>query len=123
MVAADVAPSDFSYWGYALAYRPALVLVAAEPVSKPSRPRAGRSFTVSLPVTRSDTGRSITSGVVTCRALAAGAKVPATGRVAGGSARCAFLVPRGVKGKVLRGTISVRSGGKVVARGFSYVVR
>jgi hypothetical protein len=122
-VAADVAPNDFSYWGYALANRPALILVATDPVAKPSRPRAGRPFTVSLPVTRSDTGRSITNGVVTCRVLAAGAKLPATGRVTGGSAQCAFVVPRAAKGKVLRGTISVRSGGKVVARDFSYVVR
>ena len=113
-VAADVAPSDFSYWGYALANRPALILIATDPVAKPSRPRAGRHFTVSLPVTRSDTGRSITNGVVTCRVLAAGAKLPA---------QCAFVVPRAAKGKVLRGTISVRSGGKVVARDFSYVVR
>lgn len=123
VVAADVAPDDFSYWGYALAHRPALILVATELIPKPSRPRAGRPFTVSLPVTRSDTGRSISNGVVTCRALAAGARVPATGRVTGGSARCALLVPGGVKGKVLRGTISVRSGGRAVARDFSYVVR
>jgi hypothetical protein len=122
-VAADVAPSDFSYWGYALANRPALILVAADPVAKPSRPRAGRPFTVSLPVTRSDTGRPITNGAVSCRILAAGTKVPATGRVAGGAAQCAFLVPRAAQGKVLRGTISVRIGGKVVARHFSYVVR
>jgi hypothetical protein len=122
-VAADVAPNDFSYWGYALANRPALILVATDPVAKPSRPRAGRPFTVSLPVTRSDTGRAITNGVVTCRVLAAGVKLPATGRVSGGSAQCAFTVPRAAKGKVLRGTISVRTGGKVVARDFSYVVR
>jgi hypothetical protein len=122
-VAADVAPNDFSYWGYALANRPALVLVATEPVSKPSHPRAGRPFTVSLPVTRSDSRRPITTGAVSCRVLAAGAKVQATGRVVGGAAQCAFVVPRAAKGKVLRGTISVRSGGKVVARDFSYVVR
>ncbi len=122
-VAADVAPNDFSYWGYALANRPALVLVATDPVAKPSHPRAGRPFTVSLPVTRSDTRRPITTGAVSCRVLAAGAKVQATGRVVGGAAQCAFVVPRAAKGKVLRGTISVRSGGKVVARDFSYVVR
>jgi hypothetical protein len=123
VVAVDVAPNDFSYWGYALANRPALILVATEPVAKPSRPRAGRPFTVSLPVTRSDTGRPITSGAVSCRVVAAGTKVPATGRVAGGSAQCAFVVPRAAKGKVLRGTIGVRAGGKVVARDFAFVVR
>ena len=122
VVAVDFAPSDLSYWGYALANRPALILVATEPVATPLRPRAGRSFTVSLPVRRSDTGRSISSGNVDCRVRAAGAAVPATGRVARGSATCAFVVPRAAKGKVVRGTITVRVDGKVVARNFAFVV-
>ncbi|MET0560247.1 MAG: hypothetical protein ABW012_01315 [Gaiellaceae bacterium] len=122
VVAVDFAPSDLSYWGYALANRPALILVATEPVATPLRPRAGRSFTVSLPVRRSDTGRSISSGNVDCRVRAAGAAVPATGRVARGSATCAFVVPRAAKGKVVRGTITVRVDGKVVARDFAFVV-
>ncbi len=122
VVAADLAPNDFSYWGYALANRPALTLVATGLGTKPSRPRAGTQFTVSLAVTRSDTRRPIASGTVGCRVLAAGTKIPATGRVAAGSAQCAFVVPRTAKGKVLRGTISVRTGGKTVARDFSFVV-
>ena len=123
VVAVDFAPSDLSYWGYALANRPALILVAREPVATPSRPKAGRSFTVSLPVTRSDTGRAIDSGSVGCRVLAAGIAVRATGRVIAGSAQCAFVVPRAAKGKVLRGTISLRTGGTLVARDFAFTVR
>lgn len=122
VVAADLAPNDYSYWGYALANRPVLTLVATGLGAKPSRPRAGKQFTVSLAVTRSDTGRPIASGTVGCRVLAAGTKVPAAGRVAGGSAQCALVVPRTARGKVLRGTISVRSGGKTVARDFAFVV-
>ena len=123
VVAVDFAPSDLSYWGYALANRPALILVAREPVATPSRPTAGRSFAVNLPVTRSDTGRAIDSGTVGCRALAAGVAVRATGRVVGGSARCVFVIPRAAKGKVLRGTISLRTGGTLVARDFAFTVR
>jgi hypothetical protein len=122
-VAVDLAPSDFSYWGYALANRPALTLVARAPVATPRRPRAGQSFTVSLPVTRSDTGARISSGTVGCRARAGGAAVEASGRVSGGSARCAFVVPRAAKGKVLRGAISVRTGGTLVSRNFTFVVQ
>ncbi len=122
VVAVDFAPSDFSYWGYALANRPTLILVATEPVATPRRPRAGRSFSVSLPVTRSDTGRPISSGNVDCSVRAAGVAVRATGRVAGGSATCAFVVPRAAKGKVVRGTITVRSDGLVVARNFAFAV-
>jgi hypothetical protein len=123
VVAVDVAPDDFSYWAYALANRPALVLVASRPVAQPRRPKAGKSVTVSLAVTRSDTGRPIASGTVSCRVRTSGTKVPAAGRVARGSAHCAFVVPSTAKGKVLRGTISVRTGGKNVARDFAFVAR
>ena len=122
IVAVDFAPSDFSYWGYALANRPALILVASQVVATPPRPRAGKSFTVSLPVTRSDTRRSISSGNVDCRVRAAGVAVQARGRVAQGSATCAFVVPRAAKGKVVRGTITVRVDGKVVTRNFAFAV-
>lgn len=61
-------------------------------------------------------------GTVGCRVLAAGTRVPATGRVEAGSAQCAFVVPRTARGKVLRGTISVSTGGKTVARDFAFVV-
>ena len=122
VVAVDFAPSDLSYWGYALANRPALILVAKQPVATPSRPTAGRSFAVSLPVTRSDTGRPISSGTVGCRVLVAGSAVRATGRVVAGSARCTFVVPRAAKGKQLRGTISVRTGGTLVSRDFAFSV-
>lgn len=123
VVAVDIAPDDFSYWAYALSNRPALVLVASNPVAQPRRPKAGKSVTVSLAVTRSDTGRPIASGTVSCRVRTSGATVPAAGRVARGSAHCAFVVPRTAKGKVLRGTISVRTGGKIVARDFAFLVR
>lgn len=123
VVAVDIAPDDFSSWGYTLANRPALVLVASNPVAQPRRPKAGKAVTVSLAVTRSDTGRPIASGTVGCRVRTSGATVPAAGRVARGSAQCAFVVPRTAKGKVLRGTISVRTGGKNVARDFAFVAR
>ena len=122
VVAVDFAPSDLSYWGYVLANRPALILVAKQPVGTPGRPKAGRSFAVSLPVTRSDTGRPISSGTVGCRVRVAGVAVRATGRVVEGSARCAFVVPRAAKGKQLRGTISVRTGGTLVSRDFAFSV-
>ena len=39
-----------------------------------------------------------------------------------GSATCAFVVPRAAKGKVVRGTITVRVDGKVVAGDFAFAV-
>jgi hypothetical protein len=103
--------------------KPALRLSAKRFVTTPGRPRAGKPFAIDLPVTRSDTGRAITSGAVSCRVLAAEKRVAAQGRVVRGAGRCAFVVPASARGKVLRGTVTVRSGGKSVAADFSYVVR
>lgn len=123
VVALDVAPDDLTFWRYTLANKPAFRLVASRSFATPAQPRAGKAFTVNLSVSRSDTKRPITSGSVTCRVLAAGKPVRATGRVVGGAGRCSFVVPAGAAGKPLRGTITVRTGGKSVAADFSYVVR
>ena len=123
VVAVDVAPDDLTFWRYSLANRPALRLSAKRFVTTPGRPLAGKPFAIDLPVTRSDTGRAITSGAVSCRVLAAEKRVAAKGSVVHGAGRCAFVVPARARGKVLRGTVTVRTGGKSVAADFSYVVR
>jgi hypothetical protein len=123
VVAIDVAPDDFTFWRYALVNKPALKLRATRLFPTPSRPRAGKAFAVNLAVTRSDTGRPITSGSVGCRVRAAGRPVTARGSVAAGAGHCTFVVPRTAGGKVLRGTITVRAGGQSVAVDFAYRVR
>jgi hypothetical protein len=122
VLAADFAPNDLSYWRYTLANKPALTLVVAQTIAKPAKPKAGKPFTVGFGVTRSDTGRGVTSGTVGCRVLAHGKKVSATGHIAGGAALCSFVVPKSALGSVLRGTVTVHSGGLSLARDFSYVV-
>jgi hypothetical protein len=123
VVAVDIAPDDFTYWSYGLANKPALAL-AAKPVSAtPSRPRAGRRVTLALPVTRSDTGRAISSGTVECSIRLAGKPLTARGSVSRGAGRCTVALPASASGRALRGTIAVRSGGARVARSFAYVVR
>jgi hypothetical protein len=123
VVAVDIAPDDLTFWRYALANKPALKLSAKRLVTTPARPRAGKPFAIDLPVTRSDTGRTIASGAVSCRVLAGGKPVAAKGRVVGGSGRCTFVVPAAAKGKMLRGTVRVHIGGTSVAADFAYVVR
>jgi hypothetical protein len=123
IVAIDVAPDGFAFWRYALVNRPALKLTVTRLFGTPDRPRAGRRFAVNLAVMRSDTGRAITSGSVGCRVLAAKEPVAARGSVGGGAGHCSFVVPPTARGKTLRGTITVRSGGKTVAADFAYVVR
>jgi hypothetical protein len=123
VVAVDIAPDDFSYWSYPLVNRAALKLVARGLSATPSSPRAGRRFTVALGVTRSDTGRPVAAGTVTCRVLVGGKSVASRGSIRGGAGRCTLVLPAAAKGSRLRGTITVRSGGARIARQFAYVVR
>ena len=119
----DIAPDEAAFFTYTFSHKAALTLVAAPVLATPARARAGEPFAVNLPVRRSDTGRAIASGTVACRVLAGIQSVPATGRVVGGGGRCAFIVPASARGKLLRGTITVRSGGKSATANFAYRVR
>lgn len=123
VLAVDFAPDNGAYWRYTLASRAALTLAARAPVATPPSPAAGKPFAVAISVTRSDSGRPIVSGSADCRVFVGGSRVSAKGAVVRGSARCTFVVPASAKGKTLRGTITVRSGGARVARGFAYTVR
>lgn len=119
----DFAPDSVAFYRYTLANRPALTLTATRLSASPARPRAGRPFTVSLAVRRSDTNRGITSGAVTCRVLLGGKRIQARGSVVAGAARCTVAVPATANGARLRGSIAVRVQGKSVASNFAYVVR
>lgn len=121
--AIDLAPNGDRWWRYTLANKPPLRLIAGDARSVPARPRAGRAFTVAVPVVRSDTARSITSGSATC-AVRVGAKpVQAAGRVAAGTGRCSLRLPADARGAMLRGSMVVRSAGKAVTTRFSFPVR
>ena len=121
ILAADFAPEDGTFWRYSLANKPAFHLLATPALGAPARPRAGRPFTISLPVSRSDTQRGITSGTVTCNVTANGTKVRATGRVRAGRGQCSLVVPQGAS--TIRGSMTVRSGGKSVTARFTFKVR
>ena len=93
--AIDFAPNGDTWWKYKLANKPPLHLIASEPRGIPTSPRAGKAFTVAVPVRRSDTARGITSGSAACTVLVGGKPVEAVGRVAAGIGRCAVTVPAG----------------------------
>lgn len=120
--ALDVAP-EARFWQYNVVNKPALRLTAGKAIGAPPRPVAGRRFTISVPVTRSDTGRPISAGSVRCNVRVAGATVPATGRVSSGNGRCAFVVPVTSSGKRVTGSMVVRAGGKTVTARFAFSVR
>src|SRR3990170_978504 len=116
--AIDLAPNGTAWWAYTLVNKPPVRLIAGKPYGSPVRPRAGKAFAVNVPVKRSDTGRGITSGRVTCDVIAAGKSVQTKGSVSRGIAKCALVVPAGAG--VMRGSMTVLSAGKSVTVPFAF---
>ena len=107
----DVAP-DGSSWRYTLAHRPAAAAFGRQVAGSPSRPLAGRPFTVGVPITRSDTARGLTSAKVACTVVTGGRTFETAGKFEEGRATCSVRVPR--TAAALRGTMVVRALGKSV---------
>ena len=85
----------------------------------PATPKAGKTFTVRMAATRSDTGAPIVNGQVDCTAKAGTRSVrPKSERFVGGQAVCVFTIPAGTTGKTLRGTIAMIFEGKKLTRPF-----
>lgn len=120
VVGIDVAPDDASFYTYTYANKAARLL-AGTAFGTPARPQAGKPFMVSIPIRRSDTGRRITSGTVSCNVRVGATKVRARGSVGSGAGRCALVVPS--KGSVVSGSMIVRSGGTSMTARFSFKVR
>jgi hypothetical protein len=121
-VATDFAPRLGSHWTYHLALGP-LALRASSVATAPARPVAGQRFAVSMAVTRTDTRTALAAGAVICTARVGRASIRATGSFTGGRARCALTVPRNSVGKVLRGTLTVRTTGASVRKAYGYKIR
>ena len=99
-------------------------IVATRFRTSAARPRAGRRFTVSVRVVRTDTGSALASGRVSCTARAGGRSVRLMSRgLRRGWARCTWSVPRRARGQTLRGSIRVRAFGHVATRSFALRVR
>jgi hypothetical protein len=117
----DLAP-DEGYWNYDLVFPPPPppTLSASKPVGTPTRPVAGRRFTVRSTVTRSDTGEAVTAGSVKCNVRVGAARLRADGRFRAGRAQCVMAVPLRARGKTLRGSMTVRAAGASVTKPYSF---
>ncbi len=105
----DAAPQQGSFTYDVRITPPALVVRSSG--SRPVRPKPGGVYTAYAVVARND-GTAMQPGTVTCRATIAGSAVRATGSsLTGGRANCNFRIPKTAKGKTIRVTITVRSGG------------
>jgi hypothetical protein len=122
--AVDFAPDlGRGFYEYEVKIAPARVVFKSLKTA-PTSPKAGKTFTVRMAATRSDTGAAIVNGRVDCTAKAGTRGVqPKSERFAGGQAVCIFTVPRGTTGKTLRGTITIIFEGKRLTRPFTAKIR
>ena len=89
----------------------------------PAKPVAGRQFTFSLPVTRSDTGAPLLTGKMACAPSVAGKAIRHTESFKAGKARLSLVVPKTAKGKLLKVKITITASGQTAGRTYTYAVR
>ena len=121
LLGTDIAPVLGQHWTYNLVLG-ALALRASNVSAAPARPVAGKQFTVSTTVMRTDTRTVVRSGSVSCAANVGGSTVRARGGFSAGRARCVLTMPRGAGGKLLRGALTVRVDGASVRRAYTFRV-
>ena len=121
----DPSVSDFApdlgkgFWEFQVKLAPARIVFRSLTMA-PKTPKAGKTFTVRMAATRSDTKAAIVNGQVDCTARAGTKAVqPTSERFVGGQATCVFKIPAGTTGKTLRGTITMIFEGKRLVRPFS----
>ena len=94
-----------------------------KPVGVPAKPVAGKLFTFSLPVTRSDTGARLLTGKMACNPSVAGKTIGHAESFKAGKARLSFVVPKTAKGKLLKVKIAITASGQTAGRTYTYPVR
>ena len=97
--------------------------VIAKPVASPAQPAAGRPFTASFKVTRSDNGRAFLRGRMTGDPSIAGRVVQHTESFRGGTARVSLVVPASATGKTLRVAVAIKDGATKTSRVATYRIQ
>jgi hypothetical protein len=118
--AGDSAP-DAGHGAFSYQVKTTLKLSVVSFTSSPKPAKSGGPFSVGLAVNENDTSGPVASGTVTCSATIAGKHIPAThrGSVLNGIATCVWHLPKSVKGKTIRGTVTLTVKGTSVQRAFS----
>jgi hypothetical protein len=97
--------------------------VIAKPVAAPAQPAAGKPFTVSFKVTRSDNGRPFLRGRMTGDPSIAGRVLQHTESFRAGTARLSLAVPANATGKTLRVSVAIRDGATKATRVATYRIQ
>lgn len=90
--------------------------VIGKPVTVPAQPVAGKRFTVSFRVTRSDTGAPVKQGTMICDPSVTGRVIAHTESFTGGIARLGFVVPTSAAGKLLKVKVAIKTAGESATR-------
>ena len=113
----DRAP-DTGFWSYSV--QPFALRVKSLSVGAA---RAGRTFTASAVVLRSDFDDALDEGAISCAARLRGHSLAGTGKFAGGRVVCAWRVPKNTRHRLLSASVAVTYQGARAARSFSTRVR
>jgi len=90
-----------------------------EPLAVPAHPAHGKLFSVSLPVTRTDTGQVLQGGTLSVAATIGGKAVPKNASLASASAHVAVQIPARAKGKTLVVKVTVAANGHTATKSVS----
>lgn len=132
VVAQDDAPAT-ALWEYRLS-EPRRVILTNFAV--PKTVKAGKTLVGLMGAAHGDTGAAVTSGRIACRArlgaralsgrgrfITVSVRSPTGGTLQSPNATCSFKVPKGAKGKTVRGTMTLRESGVSNVRSFTTRVR
>jgi hypothetical protein len=123
----DDAPSGTGSWQYKLKPTVALSLATA----KSGAAKAGSQWMVAIVVNRSDTGGTVGfDGSIACDGSAGSMRLISVTHafVSGGTGKasaavCGFALPKSVKHKTVRGTVTVNFGGQTLMHTFTIFVK
>jgi hypothetical protein len=111
----DFAPDHAQWWTYDT--RPIAVAFFS---SEPRTPRAGGTLTLRMTALHTRSGGAVVTAKTGCAAWIHGKRLkPSTRSFAHRQALCVFGLPLQAKGKRVRATITIRSGGNAVTRSIS----
>lgn len=97
--------------------------VVGKPVAQPTQPRAGKRFTATIRVTRSNDGAPLTNATVASTVRIAAKLMPHQYRFSAGQLRLALGVPTTARGKQLKITVKAAADGQAATKSFTYKVR
>lgn len=121
VIGGDLAP-DGGVWTFDVSSA-VIAPAIGSPVAVPSRPAHGKLFSVSFPITRTDTGDQLQGGTLSVATTIGGKAVAKNASLSNATAHVAVQVPAGAKGKTLVVRVTVTANGKTATRTVPYAIR